>query len=331
MPEYSRALVRWRRDLREFDHAALYHAPKCARPVACVFLFDRDILDALQDPADRRAECIHASVAELQQSLQARGCSLIARHGVAAREEIVQLAACFRVAAMFFNHDADPAAVARVTAFEASPHARKMAVQHDKDAVIFEPEEVLTASGTPVSVFTPYKNAWLRSRPPCLVWRNWGLLPTVQPNSGCLQVCLAAHNYSTTFSDISTAIRKRAIFQRSRGRRICRCICASAPLPSASSPPRPGNTLGGGAQTRLSELVWRDFHHQIFWHRPDVAAGHTFKPQYNALLWPNPAGHFGAWRVARTGYPLVDWRLGERYFSDKLVDFNFAANNGSWQ
>jgi len=119
---------------------------------------------------------------------------------------------------------------------------------------------------------------------------------------------------------------------------------------------------GHGAQTWLSELIWRDFYHQILWHRPDVAAGHAFKRQYDALPWLNPPGHFEAWCEARTGYPLVDaamrqlnqtgymhnrlrmvaasfltkdllvdWRRGERYFADKLIDFDLAANSGGWQ
>ena len=83
MSEYARALVWFRRDLRDYDHAALYHALKRARQVVCAFVFDREILDALADPADRRVEFIHASVSELQQALQRRGGGLIVKHGVA--------------------------------------------------------------------------------------------------------------------------------------------------------------------------------------------------------------------------------------------------------
>lgn len=80
MPEYTRALVWFRRDLRDFDHAALYHALKRSRQVVCAFIFDRDILDLLPDPADRRVAFIHASVSELQQALAARGGGLVVRH-----------------------------------------------------------------------------------------------------------------------------------------------------------------------------------------------------------------------------------------------------------
>jgi len=66
MPEYTRALVWFRRDLRDFDHAALFHALKQARQVVCAFIFDREILDALPDASDRRVAFIHASVGELQ-------------------------------------------------------------------------------------------------------------------------------------------------------------------------------------------------------------------------------------------------------------------------
>ena len=165
MTEYARALVWFRRDLRDFDHAALYHALRRARQVVCAFIFDRDILAALPDPADRRVEFIHASVTELQQALQARGGGLVVRHGVA-RDEIVQLAAELEAEAVFFNHDDDPAALARDAAVEAALRACDIAVHHTKDAVIFEREEVLTAGGTPYSVFTPYKHAWLKRLTP---------------------------------------------------------------------------------------------------------------------------------------------------------------------
>ncbi len=165
MPEYARVLVWFRRDLRDYDHAALYHALKGARQVVCVFVFDREILDTLPGRADRRVEFIHASVGELQRALRTRGGGLVVRHGVA-RDEIVQLAVELGVGAVFFNHDDDPAALARDAAVEAALQRRGIAVHHHKDAVIFEREEVLTAAGTPFSVFTPYKNAWLKRLTP---------------------------------------------------------------------------------------------------------------------------------------------------------------------
>jgi deoxyribodipyrimidine photo-lyase len=118
---------------------------------------------------------------------------------------------------------------------------------------------------------------------------------------------------------------------------------------------------GDGAETWLSELIWREFYQQILWHRPDVVE-HAFRPEYDALPFPNNRELFAAWCEGQTGYPivdagmrqlnqtgymhnrlrmitasflvkdlLVDWRWGERYFAEKLIDYDLAANNGGWQ
>lgn len=117
-----------------------------------------------------------------------------------------------------------------------------------------------------------------------------------------------------------------------------------------------------GAESWLNELIWRDFYQQILWHRPDLVQGHSFKPEYQSLEWPGDDAHFKAWCYGQTGYPLVDaamrqllhcgwmhnrlrmvvasfltkdllidWRRGEAWFAQHLLDFDFAANNGGWQ
>ncbi len=116
-----------------------------------------------------------------------------------------------------------------------------------------------------------------------------------------------------------------------------------------------------GAAAWLSELIWRDFYFQILWHHPHAASG-AFRREYDAIRWPGADEHFAAWCEARTGFPivdaamrqinatgymhnrlrmivasflvkdlLVDWRRGEKYFADLLIDFDLAANNGGWQ
>ncbi|MHB1060681.1 MAG: cryptochrome/photolyase family protein [Thiobacillus sp.] len=382
MIEYARALVWFRRDLRDFDHAALYHALKRSRQVVCAFIFDRDILDALPDPADRRVEFIHASVTELQQALQARGGGLVVRHGVA-RDEVVQLAADLQAEAVFFNHDDDPAALARDAAVEAALRARDIAVHHSKDAVIFEREDVLTAGGTPYSVFTPYKNAWLKRLTPFDLQAypveayagrlapqssaiprlpDMGFEPT---NLAELRLPTGMSGGAQLFEDFLQRIdRYQALrdYPAVKGPSYLSVHLRFGTVSIRQLAAAAWQRGGRGAQTWLSELIWRDFYHQILWHRPDVASGHSFKRQYDALPWPNPPGHFEAWCEARTGYPLidaamrqlnqtgymhnrlrmvtasfltkdllVDWRLGEKYFADKLIDFDLAANSGGWQ
>ncbi len=121
------------------------------------------------------------------------------------------------------------------------------------------------------------------------------------------------------------------------------------------------HTGGKGAQTWLAELIWRDFYHMVLYHHPQVV-GHAYKPQFDALAWADDAQGFAAWCAGRTGYPLVDaamrqleqsgymhnrlrmvtasfltkdlridWRKGEAWFAEKLLDYDLAANNGGWQ
>jgi deoxyribodipyrimidine photo-lyase len=382
MPEYDRALVWFRRDLRDFDHAALYHALKYAREVVCVFIFDREILDQLSDPADRRVEFIHASVAELQQALEARGGGLIVRHGIA-REVIVQLAQEAGADALYFNHDDDPFALERDTAVENELRSHGIAVHHYKDNVIFEREEVLTAAGRPFSVFTPYKNAWLKALTPYhltaypieryldrLIPRS-SPLPSLedlgfQPtNLRTLQLPVGMSGGQALFEDFQGRIdryQETRDFPALKGPSYLSVHLRFGTVSVRQLAAFAWQHGSRGAQTWLSELIWRDFYHQILFHQPQLAAGHAFKPQYDALPWPDPPGHFAAWCEARTGYPLVDaamrqinqtgymhnrlrmvvasfltkdllvdWRRGERYFADKLIDFDLAANSGGWQ
>ncbi len=326
MPEYARALVWFRRDLRDFDHAALYHALKYARQVVCVFVFDRAILDSLPNPADRRVEFIHASVTELQRALQAHGGGLIVRHGVA-RDEIVELAAELEVDAVFFNHDDDPAAVARDTAVETALRTHGTAVHHYKDTVIFEREEVLTAGGTPYSVFTPYKNTWLKKLTPYYLQaypvdvyadRLTALstpIPSLQEmgfattNLHELGLPTGMSGGARLFENFLQRIDRYPMtrdFPALKGTSYLSVHLRFGTVSIRQLAAGAWQQGGRGAQTWLSELIWRDFYHQTLWHRPDVASGHAFKRQYDALPWPNPAGHFAAWCEARTGYPLVD-------------------------
>ncbi len=161
-------MVWFRRDLRADDHAALYHALRAARQVWCVFVFDRDILAPLPRQ-DRRVEFIRDSLVGLDAQLRALAAShgvdgvrLIVRHG-AAVDEIAALATQLAAEAVFVNHDDDPAALARDAHVRGALADIGVALHSSKDHVIFERDEVLTLGGNPFSVFTPYKNAWLKT------------------------------------------------------------------------------------------------------------------------------------------------------------------------
>ena len=154
---YDRALVWFRRDLRDFDHAALHEALARTRAVYAGFVFDREILDPLPR-RDRRVEFIRESLVELDAALAARGGGLIVRHGIA-REAIPSLARELGVDAVFANRDYEPAAIARDASVAAALAASDIAFETFKDQVIFERGEVVSQSGKPYTGFTPYKNA----------------------------------------------------------------------------------------------------------------------------------------------------------------------------
>ncbi|MCB0825154.1 MAG: deoxyribodipyrimidine photo-lyase [Armatimonadetes bacterium] len=117
-----------------------------------------------------------------------------------------------------------------------------------------------------------------------------------------------------------------------------------------------------GAKKWVSELIWREFYHMILANFPHVGHGRAFQPHYNDIEWPGSDEHFTKWCEGKTGYPLVDaamrclnetgwmhnrlrmvvamfltkdllvdWRKGEAYFAENLLDFELASNNGGWQ
>ncbi|MES2366026.1 MAG: deoxyribodipyrimidine photo-lyase [Pseudomonadota bacterium] len=383
MPVFDTTLVWLRRDLRLNDQAAFYHALKASRSVIPVFIFDTDILDTLPHRADRRVEFIWESLNVLKLELEALGSSLITRYGRAC-ELIPQLAQELNAQAVFCNRDYEPAAMARdaEVAEQLSQNGRELC--EFKDQVIFETDEVLTQVGKPFSVFTPYKNAWLKKldtfyHTPYPVARYLDRLARLPPQ---VLISLEEMGFSRTRLDALGIQAGSAGAQRLFENFVERIdhYKAMRDFPALKGPSflsvhlrfgtvsirqlvTTAHGIGSpGANTWLSELIWREFYQQVLWHHPRVAAGYAYKPEFDAIVWPNPAGHFEAWCEARTGYPLVDaamrqlnqtgtmhnrlrmvaasflvkdlhvdWRLGERYFAARLIDFDLAANNGGWQ
>ena len=384
---YDRALVWFRRDLRDFDHAALHEALARTRAVYAGFVFDREILDPLPR-RDRRVEFIRESLVELDAALAARGGGLIVRHGIA-REAIPSLARELGVDAVFANRDYEPAAIARDASVAAALAASKIAFETFKDQVIFERGEVVSQSGKPYTVFTPYKKVWIAALTPARL-RSY----RAPAGAGALARPAQATGGVPTLADIGfepTDLRQIGVGPGMSGgselfaafRDHIDDYRKARDIPSADGTSRLSVHLrfgtvsvrelaayaharslergGDGAQTWLSELQWREFFAQILWHRPDVV-DRCFRPEYDGLSWRNDRAHFDAWCEGRTGYPivdaamrelnttgfmhnrlrmvaasflvkdlLVDWRWGERYFAQQLLDYDLASNNGNWQ
>jgi deoxyribodipyrimidine photo-lyase len=383
LAESDSVLVWLRRDLRLDDHASLAAALRASHRVHCAFVFDTEILDRLPRREDRRVEFIWRSITELHAELRRLGGGLLVRHG-RARDEIPRLAAELGVAAVFANHDYEPQALARDAAVAAALSARGIEFRGFKDQVIFEKDEVLTQEGRPFAVFTAYRNAWRKQL------TEAELAPHSAPEPAGRLATLGARADLPTLEDLGFAPTNLLDLPLPAGMSGAEALLADfigrveaypepREFPALRGPSylsvhlrfgtvsvrrlaRLALEIGGrGAETWLSELVWRDFYFQILWHHPRVV-GHAFRPEYDALAWPNPPDHLQAWQEARTGYPLldaamhqintsgymhnrlrmvaasflvkdlhVDWRLGERYFADHLNDFDLAANNGGWQ
>jgi deoxyribodipyrimidine photo-lyase len=329
----NRALVWFRRDLRDFDHAALSHALRDAQQVFCVFVFDREILDALPSPADRRVEFIRESLVELDQALRKRGSALITVHAFA-RDAIPSVAADLGADAVYANRDYEPQAIERDAAVERALADRGIAFRSFKDHVLFEREDILTRQGTPFGVFTPYKRAWLAALtpahlaphpvdasaralampPPALA----GSVPTLEAlgfrrtNLSDLRVATGMSGGAALFANFKRRIdryRELRDYPARRGPSYLsvhlRFGTVSVRALAAYAHQRSLLPEGEGAATWLSELVWREFYAQILWHHPRVA-GHAFLAQYDTLPFPNDPRLFEAWREGRTGFPIVD-------------------------
>ena len=320
MPQ-EKALVWFRRDLRDHDHAALSAALAGAKKVYCVFVFDTQILAALPARRDRRVHFIRESLCELDAALRQRGGGLIVRHGQAA-EEIPALALALGVSAVYANRDYEPAAKARDDAVAARLADAGIDFLDFKDQAIFDRGDVLTQAGRPFSVFTPYKNAWLKR----LTAADWVAHPC-DGSLGGIETAgvpeLAKLGFES--SDIAQlGIRPgmsgaRSLWDEFRSRRIdhysaLRDFPAVKGVSYLSVHLRFGtisvrelvhSAIEKSAATWLGELIWRDFYFMILDHFPHVA-GHAFKPEYDMIRWAQWPEGFAAWCSGQTGYPLVD-------------------------
>ncbi|MEO6118100.1 MAG: deoxyribodipyrimidine photo-lyase, partial [Methylotenera sp.] len=351
--------------------------------VYCTFVFDTDILDQLQDKADRRVEFIWESINELKAALLAKGGDLIVLHGKA-QDEIPKLARTLKVEAVFTNHDYEPGTIDRDLRVANEVQKDNIAFHHYKDQVVFEKNEVLNLAGKPYGVFTPYKNMWLKTvndfylkpypvdsytqhlaRPapnPLPSLESMGFLHTNLPNMRLPTGMQGGLALFDDFKQRMSRYKEARDFPAIKGVSYLSVHLRFGTVSIRHLAREAMHAASIGSQSWLNELIWRDFYFQILHHNPNVATGKAFKAEYDELPFPNDTALFEAWCDGKTGYPLVDaamrqlnttgfmhnrlrmvvasflvkdllidWRWGERYFADKLIDFDLSANNGGWQ
>lgn len=388
--KFERGLVWVRRDLRLHDHTALSQALENCHEVAIVFVYDTVILNKLKNRSDRRVVFIHQSLQEVNEALSEKGSMLIFQHGDPI-QVIPKVCEKLKIDALFFNEDYEPYAKKRDNEVCKTLNKSNVSTFQFKDQVIFSAREVLKGDGTPYRVFTPYKRSWLQKvqephyiEQKCILREdrlfssqkivgglgkvvNYSLkqlgfenanlpLDFQKPGTSNGKKCLKAftkymndYHDNRNFPVLDNGTSGLSVHLRFGTISVRDCVRESI------------NSKSKGAQTWLSELVWRDFYQMILATNPHVVK-ETFLPKYKKIKWPGKDAHYKAWCQGKTGYPivdaamrqlnetgwmhnrlrmivasfltkdlLVDYKKGEAYFAEKLLDFDLSANNGGWQ
>ena len=367
MPSEKVAIFWFRRDLRFDDNTGLYHALKGDLPVLPLFIFDTNILNDLEEKHDARVMFLHDTLTAMHDRLKGKGSSLLVKHGTpeAMWQEVLDE---YEVGAAYTNHDYEPYPRERDEAIRELLEKQDIPFHTFKDQVIFEKDEVMTKSGGFYKVFTPYKRAWLNkledemleSYTSGLSFDNWYQTdPLPMPSLQGLGFERADIEIPPNRIDeeVIKHYEKKRDYPAQDGTTRLGVHLRHGTL-SIRKLARAAREIN---DTYLNELIWREFYMQVLYHAPQVVDT-SFKPKYEKIPWRNDEADFQRWCEGRTGYPLVDagmrelnkngymhnrvrmvaasflskhllidWRWGEAYFGQKLLDYELANNNGGWQ
>ncbi len=361
------AVFWFRRDLRLDDNHGLYQALTCGYPVLPVFIFDLDILDKLEDRDDGRVTFIHQVITELQSDLAKAGGTLLVRYGKPI-EIWKQLIVEYPVEAVFTNHDYEPYAISRDNELQALLQSNGIDFHTYKDQVIFEKKEIVNGQGNPYSIFTPYSKKWLaalkeipipyypsKDRLTTLLQMETKAVPSLA-EMGFERSSLAFPSKEIREHILETYAKERDFPARQQTTRIG--IHLRFGTVSIREMVKKAIAV---SEVWLKELIWREFYMMILANFPHVV-NDACKPAFDRIQWRNNEKEFDRWCKGRTGYPivdagmrqlnqtgfmhnrvrmiaaaflvkhlLIDWRWGDAYFARKLLDYELATNNGSWQ
>lgn len=356
----------FRRDLRLQDNTGLFQALKKEVNVLPLFIFDRQILDKLEDKSDARVSFIHFQLQNIHQKLAQFGSSILIKYGKP--EEVYQdLISQYDIQKVYTNSDYEPYACERDQKISKLLSKNSIPLLSFKDHVIFEPAEIQNGSGSFYKVFTPFSRAWMakfQAEKPIL--RQDFASENLMQISPIPMIKLEEMGFSLTGIPLPSLHVDEVIlahYDQSRN------------FPAQNGTSRLGVHLRFGTisirqialiasklnATFLTELIWREFYMMILALNPQVV-NQAFKPQYDAINWRNNEEEFASWCEGKTGYPivdagmrelnatgymhnrvrmivasfltkhlLIDWKWGEAYFAKKLLDFELASNNGGWQ
>lgn len=364
----SEVSICWmRRDLRLNDQTALYYALNSEYPVLLVFIFDTLILDKIADKKDRRVKFIHQELENINKEIIKKGSSLYIIHAdpLSAFQQVCNE---FRVKGVFTNHDYEPYATDRDRQIAAFLDSQDIPFKTYKDQVIFERSEVMKPDGSPYTVFTPYSRVWkqryLNSKPSLLPSEE--LLDKLFKTKAFPFPSLEEIGFENIESGIKNMEINEEIILHYHDTRNIPSLNGTSHLGVHLRFGTVSVRNLGGLASRLNdvwlnELIWREFFMMILFHFPYVV-NNCFKKKYEQIPWRNDEHEFERWCKGETGYPivdagmrqlnetgwmhnrvrmivasflvkhlLIDWRWGEAYFAEKLIDYELASNNGNWQ
>jgi len=350
----------FRRDLRLTDNTALFEALNKKSNVLPIFIFDDNILGELPMD-DPRVHFIYRTLQSLNHQLLQYNSSLLILKGNP-QEVWNQLIQRFKIDSVFMNKDYEPYARERDSTIGKLLLKNNIRLFTFKDQVIFEESEVMKANGTPYTVFTPYKNKWLQAFSPPLLqpeinYKNFHQTKFPFPPLKDLHLAVS--------SIVVKDYRQNLIDDYEKNRNYPGLDSTSYLGPhlrfGTVSIRQVIAQVSESNQAFLNELIWREFFQQILFHFSHVVSN-NFRAKYDRITWLNNEQDFKAWCAGNTGYPLVDagmrqlnktgymhnrvrmvvasflckhllidWRFGEAYFAQKLLDYELASNNGNWQ
>lgn len=356
----------FRRDLRIEDNRGLSQALMSEFPVVPIFIFDTDILDSLEDKQDRRVFFIYQALTFLHEKLNTHHSNLNIYYGKPFNV-FKKLITSVSVSQVFTNIDYEPYATKRDSIIESLLNENNIKFSSFKDQVIFDRDDIVKENGIPYCVFTPYSRAWknkltlpdyrsvsqnnfnnfLKDEAKNIIPLSdigFSITDDLFPKSYVPDTLLK--NYADNRNQITETSTSRLSVHLRFGTISIRQLVSQAIKCSDKF---------------LDELIWREFYQTILWHYPEVV-NRSFKPAYDNIKWRNDEIEFQRWCTGNTGYPivdagmrelnktgfmhnrarmitasflvkhlLIDWRWGEAYFAAKLIDYDLASNNGSWQ
>jgi deoxyribodipyrimidine photo-lyase len=358
----------FRRDLRLDDNTALCQALKSGFPVLPLFIFDKNILNKLSNKKDKRVAFLHNTILALQDELKKYGSTFHVVYDTP-EQAFQNIIRDFDVKAVYTNEDYESYAINRDNQIATLLAGSKIPFHVYKDHVLFAKNEVTKDDGLPYTVFTPYSKKWkIRwNQNPPLVSTGFDFDSHLLKTGNSPIPTLQSMGFEADSNNFPSATPNEEIIRHYAERRDIPGILGTSRLGihlrfGTISIRKLAKLAAQHSETFLNELIWRDFYQMILWNFPHINNYQSFKTAYDKIEWRNNETEFKKWCEGNTGYPivdagmrelnttgfmhnrvrmitasflckhlLIDWRWGEAYFAEKLLDFDFASNNGGWQ